>query len=665
MEGMMKKVLSRVAVLVVITAYLFTTPGALPVEGATYTVTNTNSVGSGSLNRAIQDANDNPGLDTIDFNIPGCSGACTILLSTPLPQINDPVIIDGLTQPGATAGDLWAGTGHTLLIELDGSSIPSAADGLSIYAGGSTVRGLVIHSFGGYGIFMATAGNNLIETNYIGTDVAGESDLGNSISGIMLQDSGSNTIGGSLSGAGNLISGNGQSGIYIQGVTSVSNDIQGNFIGTAKDGEDKIENGQKGVVLDNAPWNVVGGSAVEERNLISGNANSGVWIAGTDSYSNRVRGNYIGTNRHGTATPTALGNGADGVYIVDSGHNTIGGASAGQGNLISGNTLNGIRITGDDSGSNDVLGNFIGVDKDGVFAIGNGADGVNLSVGASSNDIGGAGDGEGNLISGNLGNGVQMQSSGTDFNRVEGNLIGTDVSGAVALANSNYGVSISMSAYFNTVGGNSSGEGNVISGNAGGGVLVAGLSTDYTYVQGNLIGLDAGGVAGLPNGSHGVLIENGAKHSKIGGSTSGESNRIAHNSGDGVRLDGSLTTDNDIQRNSIYQNAGKGIELTSSANGGIVSPAITGTSLAGMSVSGTACASCTVEVFANPDTDEEGKIFLGSTTASGGGSFSLTVGSIPAPYLTATATDATDGTSEFSSVFTSTFGSLYLPLVNR
>jgi len=513
-----------------------------------YLVTNTSNTGAGSLRQAILDANTNPGLDTITFSIPG-TGVHTIQPTSSLPLITDPVIINGLSQGTANAGELWAGTDHTLLVELDGSLIATSADGLSISAGGSTVRGMIIHSFKGYGISLSTNGGNTIETNYIGTGPDGESDLGNTISGILLNNVGSNTIGGSAAGSGNLISGNGGSGILIQDSAGVSNQIKGNFIGTDKDGEEKIGNAQNGVALVNAPWNVIGGSTSVDRNLISGNGNFGVWISGTGAFFNRVRGNYIGTTRHGTVLPADIGNGMDGVYIIDSDNNTIGGDGVGEGNLISGNTLNGVRVTGGDAGSNNIYGNYIGTDINGTAVIANGGDGVNISVGASYTNIGGSGVGERNLISGNAKNGVNIQNS--DFTTVEGNLIGTDLTGMTGLGNTEHGIQLSSMAYYNTVGGDTAAERNVISGNAWSGVQITGLGTDYNIIKGNFIGTDISGTSALPNGNDGVVFVSGARWNTVGGTNPGEGNLISGNTWSGVSIFGDNTDSNYVFGNTI------------------------------------------------------------------------------------------------------------------
>jgi hypothetical protein len=109
-----------------------------------------------------------------------------------------------------------------------------------------------------------------------------------------------------------------------------------------------------------------------------------------------------------------------------------------------------------------------------------------------------------------------------------------------------------------------------------------------------------------------------------------------------------------------------GIDLTSGANGGIAAPVIMTTTEGSVNVVGTACAGCTVEVFENSDADGEGETYVGDTTATTSGAFTVTVSSLSDPYLTATATDATDGTSEFSAVFTATVPvgrDVYLPII--
>src|SRR5438445_8411434 len=123
----------------------------------TLTVTNTNDSGAGSLRQAIIDANANPGADLINFNIPG-AGAHTITLLSDLPEITDPVTIDGTTQPG------YAGTP---LVELDRDISGPSLNGLIISAGNTTVRALFIGHFF-LPLVLQTNGGNIIEGNHIG-----------------------------------------------------------------------------------------------------------------------------------------------------------------------------------------------------------------------------------------------------------------------------------------------------------------------------------------------------------------------------------------------------------------------------------------------------------------------------------------------------------------
>jgi hypothetical protein len=216
-----------------------------------------------------------------------------------------------------------------------------------------------------------------------------------------------------------------------------------------------------------------------------------------------------------------------------------------------------------------------------------------------------------------------------------------------------------LAANHNTFGGGGAGHANRISENTIMGVRLDGAGTESNTVQNNQIGTDSVGAVNQGNGSHGVGILNGASNNTIG-----TGNAIAYNGGDGVRVIGGTTTGNKITRNRIYANTGTGIGLISSANGGILAPAISGVSMGPLTVSGTtsSCTSCVIEVFSNPDTGGEGKTFLGSTTFTGT-SWNVSVKGIADPYLTATLTHPTNGTSEFSLVFTSSIRSVYLPLI--
>ena len=369
--------------------------------------------GECTLRAAITEANASAGLDTISFNIPG-SGPHTISPSYGFDFIFDPVIIDGTTQPG------FAGTP---IIELDGSNAGPDAYGIVIFAGSSTIRGLVINRFAFTGIDIDISGGNTIQGNYIGTDLTGTIDLGNGVNGIAIsQGSGNNLIGGTVAGAGNLISGNDEFGIIVVDPESNSNVVQGNLIGTDVTGTADLGNSSVGVVIGaGASNNVVGGTESEARNLISGNDSAGVHIDTVGSTGNLVQGNYIGTDITGTLP---LGNVFEGVFIgTGTSNNIIGGATPGAGNLISGNNGNGVTIAEIGTTGNVVQGNYIGTDITGSLALSNSGQGVVIVAGASENSIGGIVTGAGNVIMFNNASGILLVGDAGTGNAVSSNSV--------------------------------------------------------------------------------------------------------------------------------------------------------------------------------------------------------------------------------------------------
>jgi titin len=724
----------------------------------TYTVITAADSGTGSLRDMITQANNNPGLDTINFNIPGSGVHVIAVQGNGLPTITDSVILDATTQPGYSA---------TPLIQLDGSSVATNVTGLWISAGGSTVKGLAISHFTGSGIVLQGKGNNLIQANYVGTDATGTTAQGNFYNGIAI-------IGGSSSNqlVQNVISANGTTNGYpavgISDNGSNNNVLTGNIIGLDASGTKALGNGGVGVFLGNNTQgarigtNGDGVNDAAERNVISANGYQGIAIQGSNN--NIVAGNYLGTDKTGTV---ALGNGANGIWILaGSQGNRIGVSggdtdAAGEGNLISGNTYSGVAISdpgtngnvvagnligtdvtgtlalpnksggltitngaqlnrigtngdgvGDalernvisgnntsgyagiyiaDSGTkqNTVAGNYVGVDATGTKALGNGGVGVYLANGAQSNLIGTDGKsaddaGEANVISGNPYQGVAIQgtSSGTNTtnNVVAGNFIGIDKTGTVALGNANNGIWVLAGAQSNRIGTNgidpdSAGEANVIGGNAFSGIRISDPGSNLNTVAGNFLGTDKTGAVNLGNGDNGVTIANGAQSNQVGGSPA-LANTIAFNPQAGVVVTDSGTTGNSIRANSIYSNGALGIDLgwdgLTTNNAGNVDPgpndfqnypvllgATPGTSTV---VTGTlnsvASTSFTLDFYASPSPDPsffgQGKRYLGfaavTTNSTGNVSFSVTLpaASSTGEWISATATDPSGNTSEFS-----------------
>jgi parallel beta-helix repeat protein len=272
-------------------------------------VTNTNDNGAGSLRQAIIDANTCPGTNTITFNIAG-AGPHVIQPLTGLPDITAPVFIDGATQPG------YAGMP---IIVLNGT-LAGDVSGLTLFgsgSNGSTIRGLVVQQFTRHGILLNGSSNNFIQGNFLGTDVTGTLDYGNSAAGIRLAFGSSNNL---ISG--NLISGNSDDGIVIRGSSS-NNVVQGNYIGTDITGTANIGNSRYGVhTVAGATNNTIGGTSAGAGNIIAFNNQKGVLLE--DGVNSPILGNTIHSN--GSLGIDLILNGVtanDGAGDADTGPNNL------------------------------------------------------------------------------------------------------------------------------------------------------------------------------------------------------------------------------------------------------------------------------------------------------------------------------------------------------
>ncbi len=510
--------------------------------------------------------------------------------------------------------DRPSGSSRTGGTTTSGSGISSGNGGGSnnMVGGSATGSGNVISGNGAGGIYIAGGTLDIVAGNLIGTDATGTMAIGNGATGDGVEIAGGgtdNTIGGTNTGARNVISGDNNYGVQITGVGTTGNAVEGNFIGTDSGGTVALPN-YEGVEIDTgASGNTIGGAA-SAGNLISGNENAGVdieggttanvvagnqigteitgtvtlptialpnnwgiYVAGTDntigglaagegnlisgnvfgiqfidaSTGNLVEGNLIGTDWTGTlAVPNDIG-----IFFAETGGDTIGGTAAGTGNVISGNTSYGIWLGRSGSTGNVIEGNLIGTDAGGTVAVPNGI-GVLVNFGANNNTIGGMTSGAGNVISGNSVYGVEISDDGSSGNEVAGNEIGIDVVGTISYSIANgTGVEIDSAASGNTIGGTASGAGNVISGNAGDGVEITGDETMSNVVAGNKIGTDVAGTVALPN-VNGVTIEGNASGNTVGGTVSGAGNLISGNTGVGVDIsDASQTSDNVVAGNLV------------------------------------------------------------------------------------------------------------------
>lgn len=498
---------------------------------ATFLVTNTSDSGPGSFRQAIQDANDTPGLDWIHFSI-GSGGLRTITPVTLLPAVTDPVVIDGTTQPGYA---------NRPLIELNGSTLGAGPNpGLRLLGGSSVVRGLAINRFGGDGIRVENLGTNVIQGNFIGTDPAGTARRSNAKEGILIYGATGNLIGGTNAADRNLISANGDAGVYL--LNGGGNSVLGNYIGTSLSGSTSLANSNNGVAIYNSAGNRIGGEDPGARNIISGNLGSGIYLIGLGAVANVVAGNYIGTTPTGSQM---LSNQADGITIVGAPRNLVGGTVSFPCNLVSGNGKAGVFISGSGATGNVLLGNFIGCDAAGTAAIGNSLSGVILS-GARSNWVGGGVAGGGNLISGNKEDGVFITTNSTE-NLVQGNRVGIDLLGTKSIANGSNGVTINY-ASMNQVGGTGLEARNIISGNANYGVLFLNGASANT-LQGNFIGPDPSGTMSLSNRLAGVRVD--SPGNLIGGGATGAGNLVSGNGLEGLWFYTAAASNNVAQGNLV------------------------------------------------------------------------------------------------------------------
>ena len=562
----------------------------------------------------------------------------------------------------------------------DGTIIGGAAAGAGNVISGNN-QGLLINN----GVLNTTIAGNIIGLNAAGTQILANSGIGIAWAGS------SGTIGGTGAGEGNVISGNGTAtttghGINLNGGSAL---IVGNRIGTNAAGDTAMPNSDAGIFINNSSGYTIGGTSASARNIISGNGAFGKFATGLvmegTSTGNLVQGNYIGLAADGS---TGLGNATTRGISIGGGvsGNTIGGSVAGAGNVISGNgsvSNSGVGIFL--AGNNTIVaGNLIGTNAAGTAAVGNAAHGIDIS--GTGNTIGGTTALARNVISGNgfglatVANGISLQSAATT-NQILGNYIGVNAAGTAAVPNNALGVYVLGNS--NTIGSEVAGAGNVISGNgiapnAGYGVTLQGPNNSNT-VKGNQIGTDATGTGAIGNLNGGVFITGSSLNNIIGSTVAGGGNTVAFNGGVGIMVGGG--TGNAIRGNAVFSNAGIGIDLGNNgqtandlgdgdagANNLLNFPTINTVNTGSTNVDGTyngpASTLIALDFFAGSVCDAggfgEGQRYLGSTTfttdGSGNASFGVTLAaaSVAGEVVTATATDPSGNTSEFSACVTVT-----------
>ena len=339
-----------------------------------------------TLREAILAANANPGLDTIAFNLSG-TPPHTIGILSDLPNVLEAVTIDGRTEPDFSG---------TPVVVLDGVATAGPQGlGIPIAASGSTVRGLAVYRFATHSaiVLFNNSSGGLVEGNFVGTNAAGTTAVGTG-GGIDLASSSNNTIGGTAAAARNLVAGATLPAIIVR-LGSSNTTIQGNYLGLDVTGLVPLRNVGNEVAIFDSESTTLGGVVAGARNVIAGNtdaASPGVAIANLDALSetnatnNLVQGNYIGTDATGN---TPIGSASVAVYIQDASNNTVGGATAGAGNIIGGGGLGGVRVlapAGTATG-NLIAGNHIGLGANGTAPLPSADNGVRFSHGASGNTL--------------------------------------------------------------------------------------------------------------------------------------------------------------------------------------------------------------------------------------------------------------------------------------
>jgi hypothetical protein len=576
----------------------------------------------GSLRAAIYNANNATGPALIQFDIPTTdpgynpatgiwkiqplsTGTQAELLGFALDYIGNTVTIDGYTQPGASPNTSTTTDNAVILIQIDGGAATTPGnDGLEPFDdSGTVIRGL---AFSGWTNAYASGGGS---SGACGIEAYGSGDF-----------------------------------------------FEGNFSGTDATGKNAAPN-RIGIFADGGIRNIIGGTTPQARNLLSGNNLAGVLVL-TGTVETTVQGNFIGTDITGAV---ALSNLTDGVGTNGS-QVSFGGAIPGAGNLISGNPNNvDLNDLTDENGASNSLvqGNLIGTDGTGTKRQTFGGTGVSILNNPQYMTIGGTTPAARNVISGNV-TGIYVFDNAFN-NTIQGNYIGTDITGTVALPNLTYGYESGsvvettdgvagtvVPAGLTNLGGAVPGAGNVISGNLSDGINISGTSqypAGYGYlvgntIQGNLIGTDYTGTQRIPNQGNGIYLLSGATNNLIGGTAPGAGNLIAYNKQNGVLIDPGTGaagpgTGNQTIANTILSNTGSGVRINSGSQDRISKNAIFGNGALGINLDGlgpnlnTNCNATTT----GPNNQENAPV--------------LTAGS-GAAFISATATDPSGNTSQFS-----------------
>ncbi len=575
----------------------------------------------------------------------------------------------GTDMTGAVA----LGNGTTA--NADSGIVVNATPGVTI-GGAAAGAGNVISGQSGFGVDITGTGatGNLIAGNRIGTNATGTGPLANSLGGVAI-DAINNSVGGNLAALGNVIAGNGGAQVQILTASTAGsgNLVAGNLINLNATGNAALSS-TTGILVE-GPSNTIGGVSSASRNVVSGSSLAGIQL---DGATNLVIGNFVGTDVTGSVgIPNVTG------ILVNGTRATIGGAAAGSGNLISGNSGDGVQVTTGGNGA--VLQrNTIGLNAVGLAAVPNSIGVALLSTGnVNIGDVVGTSlPGTRNIISGNKGDGIFFSSGNVGGVNIYGNFIGTDVTGTAAVPNGGFGIEFSGNNGTNasTIGASTAGFQNVISANSLGGIHIVGYNPNASAtqtsiaIQDNFIGTDTTGTRALGNAADGILIANSGGVDI--GSSLGFGNVIANN-GTGIAITGNNSLFDAILNNSIHNNTFLGIDLnndgvTPNTTGGphtgpnhlqnfpVITSALAGNgqTIVSGTFNSTPSSTFTLQFFSSATGDVsgfgEGQNFLGQTTVTtdtnGNAPYSATLTAVTTAgqIVSATATDSTGDTSEFS-----------------
>lgn len=469
----------------------------------------------------------------------------------------------------------------------------------------------------------------------------------------------------------------------IHGAVIIDATTDSDFSGTpiiVLDGNDAVSNGL------NIAWD---GDGTTIRGFIIQNfTGNGIQIDSTGD-GNTIVGNWIGSfDASGANAGAAYQNAGHGIF-VGSANNTIGGTTAADRNVISGN-YRGVVVSGSMATNNRVFGNYIGTDDSGVLSFGNVDSGITIEGDATGNFIGSDLNSTNDLLEGNVivasgNNGIQLWGAGVSGNTIAGNNIGVMADGLTVRGNATQGIQIGGGANNNAIGGTSAAAANIISGNTYSGIELLNSGTSNNTIYGNFIGTDATGTLDLGNGAIGIYIEDSATNNIVGGIAAGQGNTIAFNDDDGVGIQGAGTTGNTVRGNRIYSNEDQGIDLGDGAlNSGTANDAgdsdVGGNTVLNWAVvksaaiadDGTldvvldtttlAAGTYTVDVYASSEGSLSGRQFWGqaqgerylgtwTSVSSGNASLARSLSGISAAageYQTIVVVDGSGNTSEFS-----------------